>query len=367
MHVTDTLALGGKERVLVDIANATVAGQKFDVSVCVTRSGIALAKELRRQIYAEVLNRKFKFDLFPFFRFSTFANKADILHIHSRSTFLFLSCARILGFIKRPIILHDHYGLIESDTSVPFWFPYIKKYADQYVGVSEKLGEWAHRSGMAEDKISVIPNALDFTRFHQSEDLIDIRKTYNISSGDILGIAIANIRPEKGIDLLIDAVKALKKAPRFKLLIIGHEDNKKYAKSCQLKVSQLGLSRKIFFVGRQLNTLAFLKAADIALLPSLSESGPLVLIEYMASGLSFVYSRVGNIGNQLAKLGVPGCVPVNDTENFAGALEELLALSPKERTVRGDKGREVGFEYFDIQSIMPRWYELYEKVAPLQP
>jgi hypothetical protein len=47
MHVIDSLAVGGAERMLVEIANAS-ATHGHCVSVCVTRDGRDLAPELRQ-------------------------------------------------------------------------------------------------------------------------------------------------------------------------------------------------------------------------------------------------------------------------------------------------------------------------------
>jgi len=61
MHVIDGLAVGGAERMLVEIANHTCRSD-IKTSVCVTRSDITLAKELRTDIPIVVLNRKGRFD-----------------------------------------------------------------------------------------------------------------------------------------------------------------------------------------------------------------------------------------------------------------------------------------------------------------
>ena len=61
MHIIDSLAIGGAERMLVDIANSTDKS-KFSVSVCVTRSDITLAKNLLPDIPLRILNRQFRLD-----------------------------------------------------------------------------------------------------------------------------------------------------------------------------------------------------------------------------------------------------------------------------------------------------------------
>lgn len=63
LHVIDSLAVGGAERVLVELSNqAEQDGHR--VAVCVTRSETTLAAGLRPEIDLWVLGRRRRFD-FP--------------------------------------------------------------------------------------------------------------------------------------------------------------------------------------------------------------------------------------------------------------------------------------------------------------
>src|SRR5262249_9007541 len=120
MHVIDSLCLGGAERMLVDIANATVA-DGHRVSACITRDGRDLANELRPEVHLWVLARQKRLEWAALKQFAAIIkeHKVDLLHVHGRSTFSFAATVKTLGLIRIPILLHDHYGQIEIDTSVP--------------------------------------------------------------------------------------------------------------------------------------------------------------------------------------------------------------------------------------------------------
>jgi hypothetical protein len=149
MHLNESLRLGGVERILVDLANATSAdGHK--VSACILRDGRDLANELRPEIQLWVLARKKHFDRVAMKQFGSIVKeqKVDLLHVHGRSTFAFAALVRTLGFITTPILLHDHYGQIETDASVPLWFRlWGHRHVDRYVGVYGKLADWAVGGG----------------------------------------------------------------------------------------------------------------------------------------------------------------------------------------------------------------------------
>lgn len=360
MHVIDSLALGGAERMLVEIANRAAA-DGYRVSVCVTRSGCALANTLRPEIGLTVLDRRWRFDWMAIRRFAALVQdqRVDVLHAHGRSTFSLLALTKSVGLIKAPIVLHDHFGGIELDTAVPLWFClWAKRWASHYVGVDSKLAAWAEVAGISREKTSVIDNALDFNRIQRASPL-DLRKEFGIEEDVPIGIVVAGLRRDKGIDLLLEAVAQSSCGRTAKILVVGGARDETYARACRAQSASLGLGNNVIFAGERSDVLKLLRGADFALLPSRSESGPLVLIEYLASGLPVVSSRVGSIARQVADWGVPEFVAPNDVTAFAEALDRLLSLSPGQWRERGKVGQEIALRNFDIHQTMPQWYTVY--------
>src|SRR5258705_412825 len=137
MHVIDGLPLGGAERMLVDIANATAAGG-VRVSACVTRSCIDLAGSLDSRVHLHVLGRTRRCDFKAVRQFARLVQeeRVNLLHAHSRSTFSLLAFVKMIGWLKPPIVLHDHFGSIEKDASVPAWFRFAGRFClRRYIGV----------------------------------------------------------------------------------------------------------------------------------------------------------------------------------------------------------------------------------------
>jgi glycosyltransferase involved in cell wall biosynthesis len=67
-----------------------------------------------------------------------------------------------------------------------------------------------------------------------------------------------------------------------------------YAKACLALRDELGLRERVLFLGSRADIVELLAGADFAVLCSKTESGPLALVEYAASGLPFVSTRVGD-------------------------------------------------------------------------
>ena len=361
MHVIDSLAIGGAERILVDLVNS-INTEKYKVSVCVTRYDGKLSKEINPAIPIKVLNRKWNFDPKGFLGIKTFSSEQhpDIYHVHSRTTYSFLLTSRALGFINKPILLHDHFGDIDLNPSVPFWFSkYGAKRLSHYIGVSSKLRDWGIKAGIPKNKISIMENSIDIDRYNKYS-AIDLRKELNIPKERKIGIFVGNLRLAKGLDLLIDACLTLPSDIIPVFVIVGKELDITYVNSCKEKIKRAGIENHFRFVGPQENSLAWMKGADFAVLPSRSESGPLVLIEYLASGLPFIAFRVGEISDTLFHHFPESFVKLNDISTFGKGIARVTTRVDFEQ--QRNKGKELSYRLFDIKNRLPILYEVYQNV-----
>lgn len=366
LHVIDSLAIGGAERMLVDIANASAA-DGHQVGVCITRSSRNdLAKELRPDVGLHVLKRTKRFDLAALHTFSHFVQERDfqIIHVHGRSSFSFCAAAAMLHPTRIPLILHDHHG-IEIDQRIPLWFRlWGRRYLAKYIGVYEKLRTWAITSGVCPEDIAVIGNGIDLARL-EAAPTSDIRRQLGILDETLMGIVVAGLRPEKGIDLLIESLSRCA-GLNIKILIAGSIQDDGYIQQCKAWAEEKGVVNQLIFLGERKDVASLNRVVDFALVPSRSESGPLVLIEYLASGLPVVAFRVGDIAQAASEHGIPGLVAPNDTAAFAEALNALVQSSLSERQARGRLGRTIAQQHFSIQSKMPSFYEVYRQALQKQ-
>ncbi|MCP3958345.1 MAG: glycosyltransferase [bacterium] len=368
LHVIDSLEPGGAERMAVDLANATTAAG-HQATVCVTRTRADLADELRPEVGRLILGRTRRFDVRRLRRLATRVRQDDIdvLHAHSRSSFALLGALRILGWLDRPILLHDHFGSIEIDSSVPWWFrPLARRYLAGYVGVYARLGEWAAEAGVPRHRIGVIENAMDLDRIERCQPL-DLRRELSIPDSRRIGIVVCGIRPEKGIDVLLEAVAGSRHRREFQILVVGGARDQVYRDACQERADALGLGNRVLFLGEQRNVIPLIKGADFAVIPSLSESGPLVLIEYLAAGLPIVASRAGAIARRVEELGVPAFVSPGEPEELHVAIDSLLDLSPEERRSRAALGPAIARRHFAVEGSWDRWHESYRRVLGESP
>ena len=364
LHVIDSLALGGAERMLIDLANATHADGVHSVSVCITRPSANVISDLHPEIRVWVLDRKKRFDWRAFYAFAHIVadEKVDLIHTHITYNFAFVALIRALKLINAPILLHDHLGdaeLLEVNKVVPTWLKWWGKYhLAAYVGVYQKLADGALAAGIPKSKVRVIENALDLARLNGGGSC-NLRAQFGIPESAPMGICVGGIRLAKGIDTLLEAVTLMGGKAPFHLFIVGGDREPAYTARCHQRALASDLRGKVTFWGERSDVPTLLNSVDFAVMPSRSESGPLVLIEYMLAGLPFVSTTVGGISNRVAAMNLPEFVSPDDPVLLSQALERLVQLPPDERRKRGLKGKQIAQENFDIRRVLPQWYAVY--------
>jgi glycosyltransferase involved in cell wall biosynthesis len=159
-----------------------------------------------------------------------------------------------------------------------------------------------------ERKIAVIPNGLDFDSLPQSAPKPTLRKV----------VMVANLRREKGHDVLIDAaIGVLRRYPDARFELVGDGPERR---SLMARAEALGVLHAFTFLGYRDDVRARMADGDMFVLPSRSEAFPNSILEAMAARLPIVAAGVGGIVELIVD-GVTGLlVPPDD----AGALSQRL-------------------------------------------
>lgn len=362
MHVIDSLAPGGSERMAIEIANATDK-DKYRVTICVTRTETLLAQRIDPKIDLFVLGRRRRLDRAKFTQFLNYCQekKVSLLHVHGWSSIQLVALLHLFfhDLWKLGLVFQDHYGDVEINPYHPALVrAAIRWLRPQYVGVHQRLSQNAIQMGLDEEKVSTIQNAIDFSNF-QRKPATD-SPAFNTDGKELKGIVVANVRPSKDILLLIQALAELHQR-NLLVAVAGAHPDPGYYQACLALLHAHNLERHVQFLGKRLDVIDLICTSDFGILSSKTESGPLALIEYAAGALPFVSTRVGLVGNELHRREVPEFVEPGDAGGLALALNHLLGLSQDERLRRGAFGREIAAETFEIQAVMPAWYKVYGK------
>jgi glycosyltransferase involved in cell wall biosynthesis len=168
--------------------------------------------------------------------------------------------------------------------------------------------------------VLVLPGSISEKDFYYREDTCQ-QKTIRI-------LCVAFVRPEKGLEYLIQAIARMKNRDRVQLALVGKMDPEgDYARKLLKLVDDLNLADRIEWVGfRAFGPDLFeeYKKADIFAFPSLSEGLPSVLIEARAFGLPVVSTDVGGILSTVQH-GVDGLlVPPADPGKMSYSIDKII-------------------------------------------
>ena len=203
--------------------------------------------------------------------------------------------------------------------------------AEHLVAVSQGLKDRLLALGLDANRIHVVPNGVDVTRFRPL-DQQSCRRQLGLPPDRRRIVFIGHLVPVKGLDVLLEALKRV--PDDVKLSLVG-EGAGKPALEARLRANGLG-SRVDFAGARGHEEIPlWMNAADVVCLPSRSEGCPNVVLEALACGTPVVATRVGAIPD-LIQDGRSGLlVHPEDAHGLAQALTRSLDQSWSLEHIRG--------------------------------
>jgi glycosyltransferase involved in cell wall biosynthesis len=213
--------------------------------------------------------------------------------------------------------------------------------ANSHAAVRQLLAE-----GVSPRRIRLVPNGVDLSAFEPRHVKRELRRV----------VMVANLRPEKGHDTLIDAVPHVLDAhPHAEFIVAGDGP---LAPQLASRAQSRGVTHRLTFIGRSDDVPALLRSSDIFVLPSRSEALPNAVIEAMAAGLPVVASRVGGIP-ELISPGVNGTlVPPDDPQALAAAIVDLMERPSFARTL-GWAARALVEQEYSFDRMVTRVTSMY--------
>lgn len=169
------------------------------------------------------------------------------------------------------------------DRLIPFLSRILYPRADHIIAVSRGVREDLIKTlGVKEEEVTVAYHPMDNEKIEQTGEE-EVHHPW-FSEGPVF-VAVGRVREQKGFRY---AIEAMKETPTdAKLLILGAGSGKevlvKYAETC-------GVKERVAFLGFVKNPHAYVKRADVFILPSLWEGLPSALLEALALGIPAIAS-----------------------------------------------------------------------------
>lgn len=232
---------------------------------------------------------------------------------------------------------------------------------DQVQTVSDQVRDYViEQDRMNPADVVTVPNAIDVEMVPKRGSTPGLRSTLGLPAGRPLIATVANIRPVKGIDVLVrTAAVVCRERPDALFVVAGKVIDTSYQAGLERLAGELGVRDHIVFLGQVENPLELLSECDIFHLPSRSEGMSNALLEAMASALPAVATQVG--GNcQLVQDGRTGFLtPPEVAEAAANRLLDLLN-HPEQARAMGDAARRLVEQEYSTEAVVNSLVRLYD-------
>jgi glycosyltransferase involved in cell wall biosynthesis len=361
LHLIKGLEMGGAERLLLSL---TAAGDRarFDYHVAYVLTGASehLSEELASAgVAVHCLGVSSHYDLrwLPRLRALLIGEEIDLVHLHLPYTAaLGRLVVRSIPRSARPPVVHTEHNVWQHTTPVVrAMHRATYRLDDADVAVSSAV--WAALPRPLRSRTEVLVHGLP------AEDLDDVplsrsevRSEFGILPDEVLVVTVANMRKQKGYEVLLEAARRLvDDGLPVRFVAVGHGP---LEEEVRLARDQLGLGSRFLMTGFRSDARRILAGADLFVLASHYEGFPVAVMEAAVVGVPVVSTAVGDVPRFIGEGGGGVVVPPGDPTALAEALRALI-VDPSRRRQMAEVARAAGSQ-FDIRRASARLEEIYD-------
>lgn len=371
LHIIDSGGLYGTEVMLLNLMSAQVSMGLKPILASIGDTGVG-----EKPLEAEAIRRGLSVKVFRMcpgpnvrgalkvLRFAR-SEQVDLLHSHGyKGNILIGLMPRILRRI--PMIATLHGWTWTGGISRMFFYEWLDgvslRSIDRVVLVNQSMREHPRLKRQPQLELAVVHNGIpretssgaDGESGELDREILDF-----CHQGFTIG-AIGRLSPEKGFDVLLEAVAGLvADGEAVQLLLLGEGGLRR---SLEEKAQKLGLEKRVYMPGYVYNARNYLPLIKLYAMPSLTEGLPIVLLEAMQAGVPIVASKVGGIpyvleNGQAGLLIEPGNV---------SSLKEGLCEVIRNREAAGQRtlvAQQLVHNQYSSQIMATKYLEIYGQVV----
>ena len=293
----------------------------------------------------------------------------DLVHAQGWGTYIEgLFAAKLLAWGRKPLVYAFHGKTINDvKNGIPGRRRIIQKAASLFTDAiiapsSQMAGDYASTIGLAPDKVNVIYNGIDLSRYQQSYP--GAKQELGLGPSDFVIGFVGRLDPVKNLygllkvfSLVLDMLGENELALR--LILVGDGPELSGLKD---KARQMNIHDHVLFLGMRQDIPLCLSAMDVYIQPSFYEGHSNTLLEAMTSGLPVISTKVGGTPEIIAH-GKTGLLFEPDNyEGMANAVFSLLKDSAR-REALADAGRQLVMEKFSVQTMVKAYSDLFYSLS----
>jgi len=283
-----------------------------------------------------------------------------IVHSHGYKSNIYSYLAAINTGVKRVATCHNWVSKKMIMKVYEMLDKLVLSKFDGVVCVSNDVKKQLSGFSQLSEKIYLIENGIDVSRFSVEKDTKRKFSFFNIKEYEIIAGTVGRISPEKGHEYLIKAFKLVsEEMPDCKLMIVG---DGVLRESLELLARSLEIEDKVIFTGKRDDVPELLNLMDIFVLPSLTEGMPMALLEAMAAKKTIISTDVGSIPKMIQNDFSGLLVKPGDTAGLASAIKSLIQNKPKALELGNSAFAKVS-ENFSSEVMAEKYFEIYRSIS----
>lgn len=286
--------------------------------------------------------------------------QVDIVHAHLFDASLL--AAWIAGRGRARIVVSRHHldDVLHNGTALHVRMDkWITKRSDQILVPSDAVREFMrHTESSRTEHVRTIPYGFNFDDLAATDEEADaVRRELGLTDAFLIGV-VARFIGNKGHRFLFVALPEIARAVKnVKVLLLGNGDED----FIRRQVRECGVTDQIVFGGYRQDIAACMKAFDVLVHPTLSESFGQVLVEAMSVETPVVSSRVGGTPSIITQGETGVLVPPEDPDAIADAVIELHREPELARSL-GRKARASVLERFNVPRMIEDHLDCYQEL-----
>jgi glycosyltransferase involved in cell wall biosynthesis len=289
LHIIDSLGLGGAQTVVKGIFEAQpnndniflFALRKREINIKINHPNVA------------IFDSKLKYSFKPLneLRLLIKKEKIDVLHCHLFRSQVFGYILKRRYFPNIKLIFHEHGEIFQNHKLYNLFMKQSIGLVNLIVAVSESTKkELVMKASIPKHKIRVLYNFVDLDKFNKKNITWNIQKErqkLGIKKSEFVVGFVGRLSKEKGCEYLINAAAYLNFNSKFILAGEGYEKDRLIRLSRELSVED-----KIIFLGYRQDVKFIYSLIDVLVVPSISESFGISIIEAQAMGVPIIASNL---------------------------------------------------------------------------
>jgi len=357
LFIVTGLGVGGAERQVVDLADCMAAkGCKISI-ISLTGATVTRPASLAVDVYELSMVKSLPSLFLGLVKAIQIVQhvQPDILHGHMIHANLFARILRIMS-LHVPLVCTAH------TTNQGSWKRMLAlRITDSLASINTNVSKKAveasiRRRACSSRRITHIYNGIRADDFaYDPSSRHAIRASLGIPIDQLVYIFVGRLVDSKNIPNLFLAFNSVLSNCDSSLLIVGTGPLHDQLVSMS---EEMGLSRKILFIGASTHVQQLLSASDIFVLPSSWEGFSLVVAEAMANKRLVVATDSGGVAEVLGS-NIGWLVPPNSSQSLACAMLEAASCDDIAIAARTERGTQRVYDKFTIEKAVSAWELLY--------